>query len=566
MANTIRIKRSTGSAAPGSLANAELAYAEGSGSLYIGVGTGGAGGSATTVQKISSSSLFTSQTENTVFAAPYDAPGGVPSFRTLVFSDMPGLLGTLEAKASLSGATFTGGVTFQSQANAITQPTSDNSTKVATTAFVKSLGYSTTTGTVTSVGLSLPSIFTVSNSPVTATGTLTGTLATQAAKAVFIGPTSGAAAAPTFRSLAGTDLPASGLQSMAFTAGAKISLQNANDFGDILLEIIDGGFSVSDQGVLTATSITCNQFSGGVDGFNIDSSNGASFSDGLSVGGDLTVGGNLTVQGSTVTMNTETVNVEDKNMVLGNVATPTTTTGDGGGITVRTAATSAGDKTLTWVNATNSWTSNCGFDIASGSVYRIGGTQIAASSLSNGVTGTGAVVLAAGSPTFTGTPAAPTAAADTNTTQIATTAFVVGQGYLKASTASSTYAPLASPTFSGTVFMGATLRNALNAELVIACYNDTGAGTTYSHKFMPYDGTFALAPNGGGLTFPDATTQTTAFIPNDYLSKQGNLSGIIDAAAARGNLGLGSMATQNASSVSISGGSINGITLDGGSW
>ena len=45
-------------------------------------------------------------------------------------------------------------------------------------------------------------------------------------------------------------------------------------------------------------------------------------------------------------------------------------------------------------------------------------------------------------PTLTGVPAAPTAAADTNTTQIATTAYVVGQGYLKSNTASSTYAPL----------------------------------------------------------------------------------------------------------------------------
>lgn len=44
------------------------------------------------------------------------------------------------------------------------------------------------------------------------------------------------------------------------------------------------------------------------------------------------------------------------------------------------------------------------------------------------------------SPTFTGTPAAPTAAVDTNTTQIATTGYVVGQGYAK----------LASPTFTGT--------------------------------------------------------------------------------------------------------------------
>jgi hypothetical protein len=45
-------------------------------------------------------------------------------------------------------------------------------------------------------------------------------------------------------------------------------------------------------------------------------------------------------------------------------------------------------------------------------------------------------------PTFTGVPAAPTAAVDTNTTQVATTAYVVGQGYLKSSTAASTYANL----------------------------------------------------------------------------------------------------------------------------
>jgi hypothetical protein len=48
------------------------------------------------------------------------------------------------------------------------------------------------------------------------------------------------------------------------------------------------------------------------------------------------------------------------------------------------------------------------------------------------------------SPSLTGTPLSTTAAVDTNTTQIATTAYVVGQGYLKSSTASSTYATLTS--------------------------------------------------------------------------------------------------------------------------
>lgn len=66
-----------------------------------------------------------------------------------------------------------------------------------------------------------------------------------------------------------------------------------------------------------------------------------------------------------------------------------------------------------------------------------------------------ALKAALASPEFTGVPKAPTAAVDTNTTQLATTAFVIGQSYLKAATAASTYAPLASPTFTGTVNLAA---------------------------------------------------------------------------------------------------------------
>ena len=62
-------------------------------------------------------------------------------------------------------------------------------------------------GTVTSVGLSLPAIFSVSGSPVTTSGTLTGTLANQTANTIFAGPTTGAAAAPTFRALVADDIP-----------------------------------------------------------------------------------------------------------------------------------------------------------------------------------------------------------------------------------------------------------------------------------------------------------------------------------------------------------------------
>lgn len=63
-------------------------------------------------------------------------------------------------------------------------------------------------GTVTSVALSAPTEFTVSGSPVTTTGTLTFAKANQNANLVYAGPSTGAAAAPTFRSLVAADLPA----------------------------------------------------------------------------------------------------------------------------------------------------------------------------------------------------------------------------------------------------------------------------------------------------------------------------------------------------------------------
>jgi hypothetical protein len=70
-------------------------------------------------------------------------------------------------------------------------------------------------------------------------------------------------------------------------------------------------------------------------------------------------------------------------------------------------------------------------------------------------------------------------------------------------------ANLSGATFSGEIATP-TLGNLLNTDLVIDSYNDTGAGTHYYHKFTPFDGKFVLAPNGGGLAFPDGTTQVTA--------------------------------------------------------
>lgn len=68
-------------------------------------------------------------------------------------------------------------------------------------------------GTVTSVALATGAgasdvLYTITGSPVTTSGTITETLRTQSANLVFSGPTTGAAASPTFRSLVTADMPA----------------------------------------------------------------------------------------------------------------------------------------------------------------------------------------------------------------------------------------------------------------------------------------------------------------------------------------------------------------------
>jgi hypothetical protein len=79
------------------------------------------------------------------------------------------------------------------------------------------------------------------------------------------------------------------------------------------------------------------------------------------------------------------------------------------------------------------------------------------------------------SPTFTGTPLATTAAADTNTTQIATTAYVIGQGYLKSATASSTYSPIAGSTSITT--LGTITAGTWNGSTIAVARGGTGATT-----------------------------------------------------------------------------------------
>ena len=118
---TIRIKRRTSGAsgAPSSLANAELAYSEVDDILYYGKGTGGSGGSASTIPAIAGTGAFL------------------------------GLSGT---QTVTGNKTFSGSVALGSSATASTPSGGDDSTSVATTAYVQGEGFLTGNETITISG------------------------------------------------------------------------------------------------------------------------------------------------------------------------------------------------------------------------------------------------------------------------------------------------------------------------------------------------------------------------------------------------------------------------------
>ena len=94
--------------------------------------------------------------------------------------------------------------------------------------------------------------------------------------------------------------------------------------------------------------------------------------DSVEVSGDLVISGNLTVNGTTVTVNAESIIVEDKNIELANISSPSNVAADGGGITLKGTT----DKTFNWSNSTGSWTSSENIDLASGKVFSINGVEV----------------------------------------------------------------------------------------------------------------------------------------------------------------------------------------------
>jgi hypothetical protein len=138
---------------------------------------------------------------NQIYAGPTSGGAATPTFRALVAADIPNLD---TSKLTTGTLPIARGGTGLSALGTALQLLRVNSGATALEFFTLTLP----TGTVTSVALSLPaSLFSVSGSPVTSSGTLTAALITQLANLIFAGPGSGGAAAPTFRALVAADIP-----------------------------------------------------------------------------------------------------------------------------------------------------------------------------------------------------------------------------------------------------------------------------------------------------------------------------------------------------------------------
>jgi hypothetical protein len=108
-------------------------------------------------------------------------------------------------------------------------------------------------GSVSSVGLSLPSIFSVTGSPITTTGILYGTFITQAINTVFAGPSSGVASTPGFRLLTASDIPVLNYASKPTGTSAQLLANDGSSgFSNVT---IGSGLSFS-TGTLAATAVS----------------------------------------------------------------------------------------------------------------------------------------------------------------------------------------------------------------------------------------------------------------------------------------------------------------------
>lgn len=122
MSNTIRIKRRAnggGAGAPSTLANAEMAFNEQTNVLYYGSGTGGAGGSATSIIPIAGNGAFVDLTTDQTVA-------GTKTFSSTIAGSVNGNANTATTLATGRTIAITGDLSY-------TSPTFDGSQNVTAT-------------------------------------------------------------------------------------------------------------------------------------------------------------------------------------------------------------------------------------------------------------------------------------------------------------------------------------------------------------------------------------------------------------------------------------------------
>jgi hypothetical protein len=191
---------------------------------------------------------------------------------------------------------------------------------------------------------------------------------------------------------------------------------------------------------------------------------------GEATGTSLVLSGDLTVNGTTTTINSTEITIDDKNLVLGAVATPSDAGADGGGITLKGAT----DKTFNWVDATDSWTSSEHMDLASGKVLKIAGVEVLSATqyTGNAATVTNGVYTSSKISALAATTSAELAGVITDET--GTDALVF------ANTPTLVTPVLGAATATSIAFADALVGSALATAAATATTIDTWSATTYS--------------------------------------------------------------------------------------
>ena len=424
MANKIRIKRrATGDAgAPTSLENAELAFNEVNDVLYYGEGTGGVDGTATTILAIGGSGAFLTLSSDQTVTGNKTVNGNT-TFNGIVIVPTPtannhaatklyvdGLISNVATSFTVAGDTGNVAITTGSDTLTISGGTGLSSVAAATDTVTINLDNTSVTAGSYGAANTVATFTVDAQGRLTAAGNSTISInagqitgftedAQDAAAVLFTNGTHSGIAATyddansklnlnvaDFTITLGGDLTGSATitdlanATLTATIAANSVALGTDTTGNYVGSIAAGtGITLSNTGTeggtFTVTNAGVTSLTGTTNEIAVSASSGSvtlSLPANVTIPNNLTVTGDLTVQGNTTTLNTATLVVEDKNVVLANVATPTDITADGAGISVLGTTT----KTFNWIDSSDSWTSSEHIDLASTKVFKIAGTTV----------------------------------------------------------------------------------------------------------------------------------------------------------------------------------------------